>query len=216
MLEQPFWEKAYSDLAAATFCGGMPSQEIRDVASELPRGARVLDLGCGEGRNALFLAERGFDVTAVDISETGIRKLDALAKQRELDIHSQVADMRCYSFADSFDLIVSHGCLHLIERPSWQKLVSLFKAHTTPGGINVVVVFTDTIPPPDDLKDFCLGLFREGEVFSLYSDWVTLLQQTYTFDDEHPGSLRHTHAVNKLVARKPLNKPLQPTGVAGG
>ena len=207
-MPQPFWEKAYSDLDVPTFRGGMPSQEIRDVASNLPRGAEVLDLGCGEGRNALYLAECGFDVTAVDISDTGIRKLNALAKERDLDIHSEVADMRRYRFAHPFDLIVSHGCLHLIERPSWQKLVSLFKVHTTPGGMNVVVVFTDRIPPPDDLKDFCLGLFREGEVFSLYSDWETLLQQTYTFEDEHPGSPRHTHPVNKLVARKPSNKPV--------
>jgi tellurite methyltransferase len=205
-MPQPFWEKAYSDLDAATFCGGMPSQEIRDVASDLPHGARVLDLGCGEGRNALFLAECGFEVTAVDISDAGIRKLDALAKERDLQIRSEVADMRLYRFAHSFDLIASQGCLHLIERPSWQKLISLFKTHTTPGGINVVVVFTDRIPPPDDLKDFCLGLFREGEVFSLYSDWEIMLQQSYTKKDEHPGSPPHTHPVNKLVARKPSNK----------
>jgi tellurite methyltransferase len=214
ILPEPFWERTYSDLGTATFCDGMPSQEIRDIAAELPRGAKVLDLGCGEGRNALFLAECGFDVTAADISHLGIRKLDALAKQRGLEIRSQVADMRCYAFEDSFDLIVSHGCLHLIERPSWEQLVSSLKAHTTSGGVNVVVVFTDSLPPPDDLKDFCLGLFHEGEVFDLYSDWAALLQQTYVFEDEHPGNLRHTHAVNKLVARKPSNKPAQLDGLA--
>jgi tellurite methyltransferase len=199
---QPFWEKAYKDLATPTFCGGVPSQEIRSIASDLPDGARVLDLGCGDGRNALFLAECGFDVTAVDISDTGIQKLNALAKERGLNIHSEVANMRGYQIEGPFDLIVSHGCLHLIERESWRQLISRFKAQTRPGGINVVVVFTDTLPPPDDLKEFCLGLFREGEVFSLYSDWDVLLRQSYTFEDEHPGSLRHTHHVNKLVARK--------------
>lgn len=71
-MKKPFWEDTYSDMNASTFGG--PSQEIRDIASQLPTGSRVLDLGSGEGRNALFLAERGFDVTAVDISEAGIRR----------------------------------------------------------------------------------------------------------------------------------------------
>ena len=204
-MSRPFWETSYADLNTPTFGG--PSREIRDVTSELRPGAKVLDLGCGEGRNALFLAECGFDVTAVDISETGIRKLNALARQRNLAVRSEVADMRDYRFAHSFDLIASHGCLHLVERESWQQLIPRFKAHTNPDGINIVAVFTDTIPPPDDLRDFCLGLFREGEVFSLYSDWETLLQRSYTFEDEHPGSLPHTHPVNKLVARKPASKP---------
>jgi tellurite methyltransferase len=205
-MAEPFWERTYADLSTPTFCGGAPSQEIRDVVSELPSGARVLDLGCGEGRNALFLAEQGFDVTAVDISSAGIRKLEALAKGRDVKIRAEVADMRNYQFKDSFDLIISHGCLHLIERECWQQIISRFMAHTNAEGVNVVVVFTDTIPPPDDLKEFCLGLFREGEVFSLYEGWETMLERSYTFEDEHPGGLRHTHPVNKLVTRKPSNQ----------
>ncbi len=204
-MSQPFWEKAYADLKTPAIRGGAPSREIREVASQLPTAARVLDLGCGEGRNALFLAESGFRVTAVDISETGIRKLNTLARERQLDIRSEVADMRTYQIPDLFDLIVSHGCLHLVERESWLQLIPRFKAHTNPGGFNVVVVFTDMLPPPDDLKEFCLGLFQEKEVFSMYSDWEVLLQQSYTIQDQHPGSLPHTHPINKLVARKPSN-----------
>jgi tellurite methyltransferase len=68
-MSQPFWEKAYTDLPTPAIRGGAPSQEIREVASQLTTAARVLDLGCGEGRNALFLAECGFRVTAVDIEQ---------------------------------------------------------------------------------------------------------------------------------------------------
>jgi tellurite methyltransferase len=150
-------------------------------------------------------------VTAVDSSERGINKLNVLATERQLDIRSEVADMRTYHFPDLFDLIVSHGCLHLVERESWQQLIPRFKVHTNPGGFNVVVVFTDTLPPPDDLKEFCLGLFREKEVFSMYSDWEILLDQSYIIHDEHPGSPPHTHPINKLVARKPSNHLFQQT-----
>jgi tellurite methyltransferase len=202
-MTQPFWEEAYKDLATPVIREGEPSQEIREIASLLPRGAKVLDLGCGEGRNALFLAGCGFRVTAVDISKAGIHKLNTLAEERRLDICSEIADMRTYRFRDQFDLIVSHGCLHLVERASWQEMIPRFKANTNSGGYNVVAVFTDMLPPPDDLKDFCLGLFREKEVFSMYSDWEIMLQKSYTIQDQHPGSPPHTHPINKLMARKP-------------
>src|ERR1051325_5565980 len=113
---KPFWETTYQNLASDTF--GKPSDEVIALAKELPPGAAVLDLGCGEGRNALFLAERGFDVTAVDVSEHGVNKLRLLASQRGLNVRTDVADMRSYHFDRKFDLIISHGCLHLIERPA--------------------------------------------------------------------------------------------------
>ena len=82
MTSQPFWEQAYQDLEGSTF--GKPSKEFYELVQTLRPGSRVLDLGCGEGRNALFLAENELDVTAVDSSEQGIRKLNHLAGERRL------------------------------------------------------------------------------------------------------------------------------------
>jgi len=203
------WEVGYADLHAKTFGG--PSAEIIALADQMPHGGTVLDMGCGEGRNALFLARKGFTVTAVDILESAINKLSTLADWEGLGIQAEVADMCQYSLSGPYDVIISHGCLHLVERVRWQELVDKLKAHTVPGGINIVVVFTDTLPPPADLADHCLGLFKEGELFSLYLDWNIELQKSYTFEDKHPGSPRHTHSVNKVVARKPPNPALSLT-----
>ena len=200
-MAKPPWENGYADLSIKTFGG--PSAEIIEVADDLQPSARVLDLGCGEGRNAVFLAERGFNVTAVDFSESGIAKLRSLAEKKGIHIRTGLADMREYIFGEMFDLIVSHGCLHLIERDQWQQMINKFKDYTHPGGTNVVAVFTDTLPPPSDLAEHCLGLFKEGELFSQYIGWDIILQKSYTFEDEHPGSPRHVHPVNKIVARRP-------------
>ena len=59
---KPFWETAYQIPTGSAF--GKPSADIITLSPK----ASVLDLGCGEARNSLFLAERDFDVTAVDIS----------------------------------------------------------------------------------------------------------------------------------------------------
>jgi len=197
---KPFWEDAYQIPTGSAF--GKPSTEVVTLANTLPPNARILDLGCGEGRNALYLAERGFAVTAVDVSEHGIRKLRSLASQKNIKIHAEVADMRNYRFAGEFDLIISHGCLHLIERAAWRELLRRIQQYTSVGGYNVVAIFTDQLPPPPDMKAFCLGLFQEGELFTYYHDWHIELQQSYIIHDEHPGNIRHTHPINKIVARK--------------
>ena len=203
MEKRPFWEESYKRTGSAdTFGGGKPSAELYRLVNRLPRGAKVIDLGCGEGRNALFLAENGLNVTAVDISDPGIDKLRHLADRKGLLVVTEVQDMREYIFKDTYDLIVAHGCLHLIEREYWMSLLDKIKTHTNPEGYNVIAVFTDKIPPPDDIKEFTVGLFHEGELFRFYEGWRIILKERYVFDDEHPGSLKHRHAANKLVAQR--------------
>ena len=73
----PFWEQTYRNDRADTF--GRPSSEIVSLSERLPAGASVLDAGCGEGRNARFLAARGFQVDAFDVSAAGIDKLVRMA-----------------------------------------------------------------------------------------------------------------------------------------
>jgi tellurite methyltransferase len=198
-MTQPLWETTYADLDAKSF--GDASQEILDLIPLLPLGAKVLDLGCGDGRNAIPLARAGFTVTAIDLSEAGIRKLNTLSVREKLTIHCSVADMTRFEYPEGYDLIISHGCLHFVERRQWEEMIGQFKIHTAPFGFNVITVFTDAISVSPDLAPLCVGLFREGELFERYSGWETILKKSYTFQDEHAGGIRHTHAANKLVVR---------------
>lgn len=203
MNKKPFWEDAYKAQGPGdTFAGGKPSQEFYELITRLPRAARVLDLGCGDGRNALFLAEHGFDVTAVDISENAIDKVRRLAREKGVNINARVQDMREYVFTNVLDLIISHGNLHLIEREDWTNLIEKIKTNTVVGGYNVIAVFTDSIPPPPDLAEFTVGLFKEAELFEFYADWKIILKKSYVLEDEHPGSPKHRHPINKIVAQR--------------
>jgi tellurite methyltransferase len=200
-LTAPFWEAVYDSREGSAF--GEPSNLVVSLAETLSAGATVLDLGCGDGRHALFFASHGFDVTAVDISESGIRKTRSLASDGGLTLRVEVADMRSYHFDRQFDLIISYGCLHLLERTEWKPLLERIKAHTLAGGKNFVTVFTDAISLPPDLKPFCIGLFREGELFQHYIDWQVEFQRSYVLADEHPGDIHHVHHLNEIVARRP-------------
>ena len=202
--KKPFWEESYQRPGKLdTFGGGKPNRLVAKVAPTLPAGIKVLDIACGEGRHALYLAGLGFQTSAFDISESGIRKLQALAVEQGLDIDSSVCDMRTYHFPHQFDLIVCQGCLHLIVREEWKSLIKRMKESTSPGGLHVVGVFTDTVPEPEDQRGLMVGLFKEGELLEQYKDWEIIESNAYRFAHAHPGGISHEHAANDIVARKP-------------
>ncbi len=204
MTKKPFWEESYKRPGKLdTFGGGKPSQEVVAVVEKMQPGLKALDLGCGEGRNALYLASLGFITSATDISQSGIAKLNSVAVEIGVDIDSSVCDMREYRFPHSFDLIVCQGCLHLIKREEWQPVIARMKEHTTSGGYHITGVFTDEAPEPEDQRGLMVSLFKEGELFSYYEGWEILDTKTYKFEHEHPDGPRHVHAGNSIIAKKP-------------
>ena len=100
------WDERYSGTEFAF--GTEPNDFLRETFEQIPVGGHVLCLAEGEGRNAVFLAEQGFKVTAMDMSEIGLNKANKLAKDRGVAITTQVADLADYKFGqDKWDAIVS-------------------------------------------------------------------------------------------------------------
>ncbi|MBL8920542.1 MAG: class I SAM-dependent methyltransferase [Myxococcaceae bacterium] len=132
-----FWNHRYAMPGFAY--GTEPNDFLREVAPTL-RGP-VLSLGEGEGRNAVFLAQRGLDVTAVDLSPTGLEKASALARERGVRLTTQVADLADYDLgADRWGAIVALWC-HL---PPWVRTrvhQAVGKA-LVPGGVLVLEAYT--------------------------------------------------------------------------
>lgn len=106
------WDERYQ--GADFVYGTEPNDFLRSQIEFLPPG-RILCLAEGEGRNAVFLAEAGFTVTAVDQSSVGLAKAERLAALRGVRIETVVADLADFP----------------IEPESWDGIVSIF-AHTPP------------------------------------------------------------------------------------
>jgi tellurite methyltransferase len=204
--KEPFWEDAYRDPSAPSVFGAV-SEEIRALLPKLLSASTVLDLGCGDGRNALFLLEHGMTIDAIPISQNTIAKLKAKATVYEDRMRVAVMDARSYVPEHQFDLIIAHGILHLLPRQDWSRLIVHLKDMTKPAGFHIVAVFTDSLPPPDHLALFMSGLFRERELMELYSDWNVELFHSYILEDEQPGGARHRHPVNRFVAQIPWECP---------
>lgn len=106
-MDAKFWDERYAQ--TGFIYGAEPNEFLASVADQIPSGP-VLTLAEGEGRNGLFLAGLGYDVTAVDQSEVGLAKARRLAEERGLSIKTQQADLADYS----------------IEPGAWSGIVSIF------------------------------------------------------------------------------------------
>ena len=97
-------------------------------------GVKVLDVGCGQGRDTLFIARLGHDVTAIDSSPSGIRDIEIDAANEGLHINTQVIDIRDYESESKFDIILIDRSLHMLpfenRKATLTKLLSLARQGT--------------------------------------------------------------------------------------
>lgn len=96
------WDARY---AAAPVWSQGPNAVVADLLAPL-RPGRAVDLGAGEGRHALWLTERGWEVTAVDFSAAGLARGRRLAEERGLDVTWEVADVTAWQPAAPVDLVL--------------------------------------------------------------------------------------------------------------
>lgn len=86
---------------------------------------RFLDLGCGKGRHALFFARNGFEVYALDISESGIKILKEKARDENLKVSAVVSDMLSLPYEDEFfDCILSYHAIYHTNKEGLKKAIS--------------------------------------------------------------------------------------------
>lgn len=103
------WDERYQ--GEGYFYGTEPNDFLREESRRLSRGAKVLCLAEGEGRNAVWLAGQGFEVTAVDGSVVGLQKLQRLADAKGVRVQTVHADLGEFKFQpSSWDAIVSIWC----------------------------------------------------------------------------------------------------------
>jgi SAM-dependent methyltransferase len=111
MMTSAFWNQRYAEDGLAY--GEAPNAFLLSMADRLPQSGSALDIGAGEGRNALYLASRGLDVLAIDQSEVGMSKAQRLAQERRLTLRTQAVDLQSFDAEpNSFD-VVSSIFIHL-------------------------------------------------------------------------------------------------------
>lgn len=143
------WEEHYA--ARDRIWSGRVNVQFAEVVSDLPPG-HALDLGCGEGADAVWLAERGWDVVAVDVSDTALARAREAARERGVAdrIEFVAVDLSERFPAGEFDLISSqflHSRLPLDRQAILTRSLSALR----PGGLLVIVDHGSAPPWPSKL-----------------------------------------------------------------
>ena len=124
---------------------GDPYNEFQDYFIKRTKKGSALDIGCGQGRDSIFLAKLGYNVTSIDPSEVGITQLDNTANELNLKISGIVGDAFNQEFKQKFDLILFDMLLHGFNKEQQQKLLSKYSELLNNEGI-ICIVF------PEDIK----------------------------------------------------------------
>lgn len=137
------WDERYS--AEEYAYGKAPNQFLAEHFAAIPKG-KVLSLAEGEGRNAVFLAQQGYAVTAVDASRVGLQKAQKLADEHGVSLELIHADLAEFDLGnEQWDGIVSIFCPlpSALRQQLHQKVVAALK----PGGVYLIEAYT-----PEQLK----------------------------------------------------------------
>lgn len=164
----------------------------------------ALDLGCGSGRNSLWLAANGYTVTAWDRNPMSITTLENIRAAEGLDnLKSEIRDLNTLRFDGEYDFILSTVVMMFLEAQTIPGLIANMQRCTVPGGINLIVAAMDTEDYPCT-TGFPFA-FKQGELRDYYRGWDFIKY------NEDVGELHRTDANGKriklrfatMLARKP-------------
>lgn len=185
------------------YWGQRPSAMCYRVLELMPpdRPLRLLDIGCGEGRNAVFFARNGYYVTAFDLSPVGVEKTARMADEVGVALDLFTADLLDFRLEEPFDILFSTGTLHYIPPELRGKILGNYKQFTNPDGLHAFSVFVHKpfIPRPPD-GEAMAHAWISGELFTHYHDWRIEFCTEEIFDCTS-GGVPHQHAMNRILAR---------------
>lgn len=105
----------------------------------------VFDMGCSNGRNALYLAEQGFNVTAVDHNPDAIDMLQNICTEEQMsNVQAQVYDINCANIGNDFGFIACTVTLMFVNPSQVEDVIADMKNRTLPGGYNLIVCAMNT------------------------------------------------------------------------
>ena len=201
------YEKKYNDLVLdiekineeykkSTFLWGLKPNKYVTFIPKIIKSGKVLDIGAGEGRNAIYLAKRNFDVLALDISKAAIEKLKMLAERENCSVRKVTEDILKFHTNEKFDVVLCIAVLNIFSKEDAYNVIEKMKFFTKPNGLNLITVFTDK-----GIKHKNFSFFNKKELRDRYKDWNILKCEYYTKYEIHHRP--HRHHICALLAKKP-------------
>lgn len=208
MNQESIWTTRYKDAGEDYLFGTEPNRFLAHRSTLLQDGRTALSIADGEGRNSVWLAEQGLEVTAIEISAVAIEKARRLAAGRHVQVDFRQADMLAPGWPPAelkgqFDWVV--GIFIQFVGPEWrERQFAVMKELTRPGGRILLQGYT-----PQQL-DYRTGgpsavenLYTPEILQEAFADWVIEEQVEYEEDISEGSGHRGRSALIGFIARKP-------------
>jgi 2-polyprenyl-3-methyl-5-hydroxy-6-metoxy-1,4-benzoquinol methylase len=161
-----------------------------------------LDLGCGTGKNSIYLNSQGFKVDAVDVSYFAIKEAKTMCK----NVNWMVCDIRKISSPNNaYDAVIMTGSLHcLASADEIRQVVSNAQAVTTQYGYHVLSAFNSGLQDlSGHAQSFSPTLLTHEEYVDMYKGWNIISSSNLVQEDIHPHNrIPHSHSITRILAQK--------------
>jgi SAM-dependent methyltransferase len=183
------WERQYQKTRPIWDADRPTSEVVRVVTTEGIRPGKALELGCGTGANAVWLALQGFEVTAIDLSSSAIHQARQRAQRAGVTVRFHVGDLRRLKRPrEPFDFFLDCGCYGAVQLEDVLGYLQALERQTARGSMGLVLTGNDREPedeagPPTLPREKLLRDFgRSFEVICL---------REFRFDPEQGGGKRY-------------------------
>jgi SAM-dependent methyltransferase len=148
-MAHPSWNESYASELAPWDTGVPEPLLVEFVTSGSVAPGRTLEIGAGTGTNAIWLAERGFDVVGIDISSLAVEKANAKLNGRALSCRFATLDFLAAPPSDGpFHFVFDRGCFHVFDEPAERARFALHVAATlAPDGLWLSLIGSTEGPP---------------------------------------------------------------------
>ena len=196
----------YDEGYAATDCfwGTDAASLVRQfLADHEVAGLSVLDIGCGEGKNANAFAGAGAHVTAIDCSELAIQTGQRLFRSQLIDW--QVGNAALVRLeTEQYDVVVSYGLFHCLSNAdALDELITRLQTTTRKGGFNIFCTFNDRSQDLSAHPGFEPLLLSHRWYLDRYAGWEVVTVSDSDLHETHPhNQIPHHHSLTRMIARK--------------
>lgn len=205
-MSRPDWNERYA-AATTPWDTGRPDPHLVALLPTLPGVQRVLEIGCGTGTNAVWMAEQGLDVTAIDLAPLALDRARARAEAAGVHVHfARVDILHEAPPGHGYHLVYDRGCLHVFDLAADRaRFAAQVAAHLADGGLWVCIAGStegparDTGPPRRSARDLVEAIEPHLELVSL---------EAVRFSAEEP----HAAAAWRCLSRR-RSVPAQPSTV---